>query len=130
MVRTFCRCKIHRVTITEADLNYVGSLTLDPLLLEAAGLLPYEQVQVVNINTGARLETYVIPGRRGAGTVCLNGAAARLGAVGDKAIVIAYAGLEERELAGFRPILVFVDERNRVVSVDRPAVLEPAAAAG
>lgn len=128
MWRTFCRAKIHRVSITQADLNYVGSLTLDPELLEAADLLPYEQVHVVNLNTGSRLETYVIPGARGSGTVCLNGAAARLGAAGDKVIIIAYAHLDERELAGFAPRLVFVDERNQPIRVERPAVLEPLAA--
>ncbi len=128
MWRTFCRAKIHRVSITQADLNYVGSLTLDPDLLEAADLLPYEQVHVVNLNNGSRLETYVIPGARGSGTVCLNGAAARLGAAGDKVIIIAYAHLDERELAGFAPRLVFVDERNQPIRVERPSVLEPLAA--
>lgn len=124
MLRPFCRAKIHRLTITEADLDYVGSLTLDPALMEAAGLLPFEQVQVANVNNGARFETYVIPGLPGSGTVCLNGAAARLGTPGDRAIVIAYGWLDESELDSFRPALVFVDDHNRVVSVERPAVLE------
>lgn len=123
MWRAFCRAKIHRVTITEADLTYQGSLTLDTELMAAADLLPYEQVHVLNLSNGARLETYVIPGPAHSGTVCLNGAAARLGAKGDLAIVMAYTWLDEHELVGFRPKLVFVDEGNRVVRVERPAVI-------
>ncbi len=122
MLRPFCRCKLHRVTITEANLQYAGSLTLDTDLMDAAGLLPYEQVQVVNIHNGSRLETYVIPGERGSGVVCLNGAAARLGAAGDLAIIIAYAWLEPGELSEFRPRLVQVDENNRPTRIDTPAV--------
>lgn len=129
MLRTFCRCKLHRVTITEANLQYAGSLTVDTDLMDAAGLLPYEQVQVVNINNGARLETYVIPGPAGSGVICLNGAAARLGAAGDLAIVIAYAQVDERELAGFRPTMVYVDAANKVTRVEQPAVA-PGALAG
>jgi aspartate 1-decarboxylase len=130
MLRPFCRCKIHRATITQADLDYVGSLTVDTDLMTAAGLLPYEQVAVVNINNGARFETYVIPGAAGSGVIGLNGAAARLGHVGDLVIVIAYAWLNEAELAEFKPTLVFVDEHNRLARVDRPDVLpfDPAAA--
>lgn len=123
MLRPFCRCKLHRVTITEANLQYAGSLTLDTDLMDAAGLLPYEQVQVVNIHNGSRLETYVIPGERGSGVVCLNGAAARLGAAGDLAIIIVYAWLEPGELADFRPRLVQVDEHNRPTRIETPAVL-------
>lgn len=115
MRRFMCKSKIHRATITGADLNYEGSLTLDRDLMDAADLLPYEQVQVVNINTGTRLETYVIEGERGSGTIQLNGAAARLGAVGDPVIVMSYAAYEEAELASFVPRIVFVDERNRIV---------------
>jgi aspartate 1-decarboxylase len=114
-----CKSKIHRAVLTGADLNYEGSLTVDRALMEAADLLPFEKVQVVNINTGSRLETYVIEGERGSGTLQLNGAAARLGAVGDHVIVISYAEYDEAELAGFEPRIVFVDERNRVV---RPAI--------
>ncbi|NUP98375.1 MAG: aspartate 1-decarboxylase [Armatimonadetes bacterium] len=128
MLRTFCRCKLHRVTITEANLQYAGSLTVDTDLMDAAGLLPYEQVQVVNINNGARLETYVIPGPAGSGVVCLNGAAARLGAAGDLAIVIAYAQVEQSELADFRPTMVYVDGQNKVTRVEQPAVAGAAAA--
>lgn len=125
MMRPFCRCKIHRATITAANLNYVGSLTVDTDLMAAAGLLPYEQIAVVNINNGARFETYVIPGEPGAGTIALNGAAARLGHPGDLVIVIAYAWLDERELLEFRPTLVHVDQANRVTAIDRPPVLLP-----
>lgn len=123
MLRPFCRAKLHRVTITEANLQYQGSLTVDTDLMEAAGLLPYEQVQVVNVNNGARLETYVIPGRAGSGVICLNGAAARLGAPGDVAIIIVYAWLNESELAEFRPRMVHVDHANRVTSIETPAVV-------
>ncbi|HKT07616.1 MAG TPA: aspartate 1-decarboxylase [Gemmatimonadaceae bacterium] len=115
MRRKMCKSKIHRGTITGADLQYEGSLTLDRDLMDAADLEPYEQVQVVNVNTGSRLETYVIEGERGSGTIQLNGAAARMGAVGDPVIVMSYADYDESELATFAPRVVFVDERNRVV---------------
>ena len=114
MQRTICKSKIHSATVTEANLQYTGSLTLDPLLMKAADLVPYEQVQVVNINNGARFETYCIEGRPGSGTVCLNGAAARLAVVGDKVIVISYVHVNEEELESFVPRLVFVDEQNRI----------------
>ena len=114
MRRTFCKSKIHRATITGAELGYEGSLTLDRALMDAADMLPYERVQVVNINNGARLETYLIAGARGSGVLQLNGAAARLGAPGDTIIVISYAEYEEAELAEFAPRLVFVDEQNRI----------------
>ncbi len=126
MVRVFCRAKIHRVTITEANLSYEGSLTLDRDLMAAAGLAPYEKVQVVNLNTGSRLETYLLAGEAGSGVVCLNGAAARLGAAGDLAIIMAYGLLDEAELPGWRPTVVFVDAENRAVRIERPEVL-PAA---
>ena len=129
MMRPFCRAKIHRATITDANLNYVGSLTVDTDLMAAAGLLPYEQIAVVNINNGARFETYVIPGAAGSGTIALNGAAARLGHPGDLVIVIAYCWLDQRELTDFRPTLVHVDAANRVTDIDRPEVLLPALAA-
>ena len=109
MLRTLCKSKIHGASVTEANLQYTGSLTLDPLLMKAADLVPYEQVQVVNVNNGARFETYCIEGIPGSGTVCLNGAAARLAVVGDKVIVISYAHLTEAELDAFSPKLVFVD---------------------
>ncbi len=114
MLRTVCKAKLHGATVTEANLQYTGSLTLDPLLMRAADLVPYEQVHVVNINNGARFETYCIEGRPGSGTVCLNGAAARLAVVGDKVIVISYAQMTDEELEGFAPKLVFLDEQNHV----------------
>ena len=115
MRRTMCKSKIHRATLTGADLQYEGSLTLDRDLMDAADILPFEKVQVVNLNTGSRLETYVIAGESGSGTIQLNGAAARLGAAGDHVIVISYADYEEQELSVFEPRIVFVDERNRIV---------------
>ncbi|MER3501276.1 MAG: aspartate 1-decarboxylase [Candidatus Fervidibacterota bacterium] len=127
MWRILCKSKIHRATVTDANLNYEGSLTLDPLLMEAAGLLPLEQVHVLNLNNGARFETYLIEGERGSGVVCVNGAAARLVQVGDPVIVLAYALVPEEELADFTARIVFVDERNQVVRVEEvKAVLEPA----
>ncbi|MFA0753036.1 MAG: hypothetical protein IMHGJWDQ_000804 [Candidatus Fervidibacter sp.] len=127
MWRILCKSKIHRATVTDANLNYEGSLTLDPLLMEAAGLLPLEQVHVLNLNNGARFETYLIEGERGSGVVCINGAAARLVQVGDPVIVLAYALVPEEELADFTARIVFVDERNQVVRVEEvKAVLEPA----
>jgi len=121
MRRTMCKSKIHRATLTGADLQYEGSLTLDRDLMEAADILPFEKVQVVNLNTGSRLETYVIEGDPGSGTIQLNGAAARLGAAGDRVIVISYADYDEQELEGFEPRIVFVDERNRVAKRIRRA---------
>jgi aspartate 1-decarboxylase len=114
MVRTMCKSKIHRATVTGADLNYVGSITIDPVLMEAADLLEFEQVAVVNVNNGARFETYVIPGVPGDGEICLNGAAARLAHPGDKVIVISYAQYNEAEMETYRPVFIFVDEQNRI----------------
>ena len=114
MRRTMCKSKIHRAVLTGADLNYQGSLTVDQDLMDAADMRPFEQVQVVNVNNGARLETYLIAGARGSGVLQLNGAAARLGCVGDLLIVITYAEYEESELEGFAPRVVFVDGRNHV----------------
>ncbi|MFA0743002.1 MAG: hypothetical protein DFNUSKGM_003135 [Candidatus Fervidibacter sacchari] len=126
MMRILCKSKIHRATVTEANLNYEGSLTLDPLLMEAAGLVPFEQVHVLNLNNGARFETYLIEGEMGSGTVCVNGAAARLVQVGDPVIVLAYALVPEDELADFIARIVFVDEHNRVVRVEVAKVLQEA----
>ena len=112
MNRTMMKSKIHRATVTDADLNYVGSITIDRGLMEAADLLEYEHVHVVNINNGARFETYVIEGERDSGTICLNGAAARLAQPGDKVIVISYAVYEAAELAGHQPKIVLVDDAN------------------
>ncbi len=106
------RGKLHRLHVTDADLFYEGSITLDAELLQAAGLLPYEKVQVVNVNNGARLETYTIPGERGSRIVCLNGPAARLAQRGDEVIVIAYAQMTPEEARHHRPRVVLVDENN------------------
>jgi aspartate 1-decarboxylase len=107
------RAKIHRATVTDVRVDYEGSITLDPELMEAAGILPYEQVHVLDVDNGARLVTYAIEGDAGSGVVQVNGAAARLVDRGDTVIVIAYAEVEEAELAGFRPTVVHVDRDNR-----------------
>lgn len=114
MLRVMCKSKIHRATVTDANLDYVGSITIDRDLMEAADLLEHEQVHVVNVNNGARFETYVIPGERGSGEICLNGAAARLAQRGDLVIVISYAQYDEAELERYSPTFVFVDEHNRI----------------
>lgn len=115
MLRHLMKSKIHRATITSADLHYEGSLTVDEDLLDAADLAEFEEIQVVNVNNGARFSTYVIPGPRGSGVLQLNGAAARLGLPGDLVILIAYGAFDEQETARFKPRLVFVDEHNRIV---------------
>ncbi len=112
MTLTMLKGKLHRLTVTEADLYYEGSITLDTELLEAAKILPYEKVQVVNVNNGSRLETYTIPAERGSRTVCLNGPAARRNAPGDEIIVIAYAAVPSEEAESHRPRVVLVDEDN------------------
>ncbi|HTC23916.1 MAG TPA: aspartate 1-decarboxylase [Gemmatimonadales bacterium] len=113
MLRHLMKSKIHRATITSTDLHYEGSLTVDEDLLDAAELLPNEEIHVVNVNNGARFTTYVIPGPRGSGVVQLNGAAARLGQPGDVAILIAYGVFDEAEAERHVPRVVFVDEKNR-----------------
>ncbi len=119
MWRTVCKSKLHGATVTEANVQYTGSLTLDAELMKAADLVPYEQVHVVDVDNGARLVTYCIEGPPGSGTVCVNGAAARLISAGDTIIVIAYAQLSPEELASFRPRVVLLDHRNRVRDVIR-----------
>lgn len=109
--------KIHRATVVQAELDYVGSITVDQALLEAAGILEYEKVQIVDINNGSRFETYTIAGARGSGLICLNGAAARCVSVGDKIIIMAYAHLTPQEAKEFRPAVVFVDDANQPVRV-------------
>lgn len=109
-----CKSKIHRVTVTEADLHYEGSITIDERLMEAAHLVEYEKVQVVNINNGERLETYVIKGERGSGVICLNGPAARKAQKGDTIIIIAYAFMTPEEATGFTPTLLFPDKNNQL----------------
>ena len=115
MRRRMMKSKIHRATITDANLHYVGSITVDRDLMDAADLMEYEQVAVVDIDNGARLETYVIEGGPGSGDICLNGAAARLVAPGDKIIIISYADYEQAELDGYAPTIVHVDSANQVV---------------
>lgn len=111
------KSKIHRVTVTESDLNYIGSITIDPDLMEAANLIENEKVQVVNINNGERLDTYVITGQRGSGDICLNGPAARRVAVGDIVIIISYATMDFEEARDFKPALIFPDtETNKLTS--------------
>lgn len=116
MTRFMFKSKIHRAVITQADLYYEGSLTVDADLLDAADLLEYEKVSVVNVNNGERFETYLILGERGSGVICLNGAAARKGAVGDEIIIISYASLSDEESRTYKPTVVHVDKRNRIVS--------------
>ena len=111
------QAKIHRATVTEANLNYVGSITVDEVLLEKSGIREYQKVQVVDINNGARLETYTIAGERDSGVICLNGAAARLASAGDKVIIMAYANYIENELEKYSPKVVFVDDKNKVEKV-------------
>lgn len=118
MFREMHKSKIHRAVVTEANLNYVGSITIDQDILDASDILENEKVQVVNINNGARLETYVITGPRGSGMVCLNGAAARLVQPGDRVIIISYAMMEESVARTYRPHVVILDERNRIVTED------------
>ncbi len=111
------KSKIHRATITQAELNYVGSVTIDEELMEASGLYEYERVHIVNVNSGSRIETYVIAGERGSGVICLNGAAARSGQKGDKVIIMAYADMTPDEIKEHAPKVVFVDDQNRIESV-------------
>ena len=117
MTITLLKSKIHRATVTEANIDYVGSITIDKNLMDAAGLLEYEMVHVVDINNGSRLQTYVIAGRSGSGCICLNGAAARLMHEGDKVIIMAYCQLNEAELTGHRIKVVFVDDENGIKQI-------------
>lgn len=116
MWREMLKAKIHRATVTDANLNYMGSITIDKTLLECSGIREYEKVQIVNITNGARFETYVIEGPADSGTITLNGAAARLVQPDDKIIIISYCLMQENELDGFKPTIVFVDESNRPVN--------------
>ena len=113
MIQRF-KSKIHRATIVQANLNYIGSITIDEDLMDAANLIEGERVQIVNNNNGERLETYVIKGERGSGLICLNGAAARKAQVGDLVIIIAYAWMDVEEAKNFKPSVVFPDEQNRI----------------
>lgn len=116
------KSKIHRATVTEADLNYMGSITIDEALIEAADILPNERVQVVNNNNGARFETYVIKGPRDSGVICLNGAAARLAQPGDVVIIISYAMMDSNEARTHRPAIVMVDGKNKITEIRRGEV--------
>lgn len=119
MLISMFKSKIHRATVTQADLEYRGSLTVDRDLVDAAGLRIHEQIHVLNITNGQRFTTYVIEGGRGTGVMCLNGACARLGAVGDKIIALTYAQMTPEEADTFEPIAVHVDEKNRIIQVER-----------
>lgn len=114
MLRVMMKSKIHGATVTEANLRYTGSITIDRDLLKAADMVPFERVQIVNLNNGTRVETYILEGAAGSGTICMNGAAARWAEVGDKVIIISYGLLDKKEIARLRPKVVFVDARNRI----------------
>ena len=116
---TLLKGKIHRATVVQAELDYVGSITVDEELMEAAGIIEYEQVQIVDVNNGSRFSTYVIAGERGSGMICLNGAAARQVSVGDKIIIMCYAQMTPEEAAAHSPEVVFVDDNNRVSKITR-----------
>ncbi len=124
MLRTMCKGKIHRASVTQANLNYIGSITIDQELLEASDIYPYEKVQVVNISNGSRLETYAIAGARGSGVICLNGAAARLNAEGDIVIIISYGQYTEQEIRTLVPQIVFVDEHNHITEKKEVPLIE------
>lgn len=117
MLLEMFKSKIHRATVTEAELFYEGSITIDKDLLDAANILPYEKVQVVNLNNGSRLETYTLEGEKGSGIICLNGPAARLGCVGDEVIIITYATMSEEEVKNYKPKVVLVDKQNKISKI-------------
>ncbi len=114
MLRCLLRAKIHMATVTESNLAYEGSITIDQAIIEEAGILPFEQVSISNVNNGERFETYVIPGKRNSGEICLNGPTARKGVVGDKVIIFSYAYLQEDEIASFRPKIVKMAAGNKI----------------
>lgn len=122
MFRTIMKSKIHRAIVTEANLKYVGSITIDEDLIEAADILPNEKVQIVNNNNGARMETYVIPGERGSGTICLNGAAARLVQVGDEVIIISYGIFTNEASHEYRPKVIFVNDENKIIKLSHEEI--------
>lgn len=119
MLINMLKGKIHRATVVQAELNYVGSITVDPELMDAAGILEYEYVQIVDVENGNRFETYTIAGEPGSGMICLNGAAARQVAVGDHVIIMSYAQMTPEEAKEHRPHVVFVDDKNRILQVSR-----------
>ncbi|MFA5430348.1 MAG: aspartate 1-decarboxylase [Candidatus Omnitrophota bacterium] len=114
MFRTVLKSKIHRARVTEANLNYEGSITIDRLLMDKADIIPHEKVEVLNLNNGQRLETYAIPGETGSGVICLNGPAARSAVVGDVVIIVTYVSLEDSAARQAKPVIVNVDEKNRL----------------
>lgn len=114
-MRTILKSKIHRATVTQADLNYEGSITIDPTLMDAADILPFEQVQVLDVNNGSRLTTYAIEGERDSGQICINGAAARLVSPGDIVIILTYDTMDDARAREHEPQLIYVDEANRIV---------------
>ena len=115
MLRHMYKSKIHMATVTEANHKYKGSITIDDALLEASNMIPNEKVQVLNFNTGDRLETYIIKGKRGSGVICLNGPAARAGQAGDKVTIVSYGIYEDREASTLKPLMVLVDDKNNIV---------------
>ncbi len=117
MLREMCKAKIHQATVTEADLNYTGSITIDKSLLKELDILHYERVQVLNINNGARMETYVIEGEPDSGIICLNGAAARWAVPGDKIIIIAYCLIDDAQARSWKPKIVLLDEKNKIKEI-------------
>ena len=114
MLRVLMKSKIHGATVTEANLNYTGSITIDKNLLEASNMCVYERVQIVNLNNGSRVETYTLEGEAGSGTICMNGAAARWAHQGDKVIIISYGLMDEKEIRSHKPKVIFVDDQNRI----------------
>ena len=123
MERRFFKAKIHRASVTDANLNYEGSLSIDQDLMDAAGILPYEQLEVVNISTGDRFMTYAIKGKRGSGEICLNGGAARKGQPGDLVIIITYVNLKEDEIKDFKTTAVIVDKENKILSINTDSII-------
>ncbi|MDP2922031.1 MAG: aspartate 1-decarboxylase [Candidatus Omnitrophota bacterium] len=114
MFRTIYKSKIQGAIVTEANLEYVGSVTIDEDLMVAADIIPNERVQVVNLNNGSRIETYVIPGKKGSGVICMNGGAARWALAGDRILVISYAMMDDKDAAAFKPKVIFVDNKNKI----------------
>jgi aspartate 1-decarboxylase len=127
VVRTVLKSKIHRARVTQADLHYEGSVTIDPLLMDAADILPFEQVHVLDVDNGARLATYAIEGGRGSGQICINGAAARLVSAGDTVIILTYDTMTDDEAREHQPALIYVDERNRILRIGHHIAPAPVA---
>ena len=124
MYITVLKSKLHRAVVTDSDLNYIGSITIDEALMEAADIVPFEKVQVVNNNNGARFETYAIKGEKGSGIVCINGAAARLVQEGDVVIILSYCAVSREKAADIRPTLVFLDGQNKIIRKNKEATVE------